>query len=234
MRHLHAYITLIGILITAGASHAEPAQAARASTLNGEVSDLNVASTIVADQTSPPACSGTLAPPLYKLAKRVLSVRAVVSPTGIFTPPAPEAGTDGGAAGSDGGFANAGPYAQDSIEILLKDAKGSVLLSSRDSGTGVQFDKLGAEVCAKGPKDRSGSMAAANNEVVEFCVPVTVTSLAITAEEKAAYEASTAKACAANNANSGCALVGTQAGSLGWIGLAAIGITLGRRRKADR
>jgi hypothetical protein len=124
----------------------------------------------------------------------------------------------------------------DRVTYTMRDAADMELEKFSGTGFGVSFSKLGTKVCVQvSPASTDASVSGPS----EICIPVTVTSLDVSAQESAEYDAQIAKACPAGaNAGTGgggCAIGGAQRGvsksSFGLLVLAALIGCAGRLRK---
>lgn len=118
----------------------------------------------------------------------------------------------------DGAAGPSGSWVGDTTTIVLKDASGKVVAEQRGaSPLGTAFDVLGATVCIKtglGPEATDGGVVPSYGEVTptsEVCAPVTVSTLEPSDADRAAFQASLDKDCAA--ASSDPAGTGSAAGS---------------------
>jgi MYXO-CTERM domain-containing protein len=244
------------IMLALVCSSSTPSFALPARPTYGRLRDVSFSSTILDDGKSPTVCveqpSGAYR--RYRDARKVLTVKLDIVEQPGFVPPLPDAGVDdaGPAADADKPFSNG------SLEVTLKQANGTILeTQTMVDGLFTSFTQLGAEVCVKGLKDAVARGAAtANAPTVEFCKPVTITDLSVTAAEKAAHDADVKQSCAqveATNAaakgdagadagassgssasGSGCNVGGTGNGGALLGVFAALGLTLLRRRSPRR
>jgi MYXO-CTERM domain-containing protein len=146
---------------------------------------------------------------------------------------------DGGAPASAGK-----PFSNGSLEIILKGPNGAVLESKTLGNGTINFGQLGVEVCVKGLRDEvaRGAMIPANAPTIEFCKPVSVADLSVSAADKAMYDATAKQICdsvnaanakldAANSSSSGCNVSSRSSSTpLAILGVLALGLTLARRR----